>query len=99
MTFSDAIGTRLDVANLDRMGLLTVPAPIAGQTAYNAFIQPTINRYGYVLNGVPTGGGLNGIASQLDDNDFFRNSAQFAYNITLGSTVRHDLPRGIPAVR
>ena len=94
MTFSDAIGTRLDLANLDRMGLLTVPAPIAGQTAYNAFIQPTINRYGYVLNGVPTGGGLNGIASQLDDNDFFRNSAQFAYNITLGSTVRHDLHAG-----
>ena len=94
VTFSDAIGTRLDLANLDRMGLLTVPAPIAGQTAYNAFIQPTINRYGYVLNGVPTGGGLNGIASQLDDNDFFRNSAQFAYNITLGSTVRHDLHAG-----
>ena len=94
VTFSDAIGTRLDLANLDRMGLLTVPAPIAGQTAYNAFIQPTINRYGYVLNGVPTGGGLNGIASQLDDNDFFRNSAQFAYNITLGSTVRHDVHAG-----
>ena len=40
------------------------------------------------------GGGCNGIASQLDDNDFFRNSAQFAYDITLGSTVRHDLHAG-----
>ena len=49
-TFSDAIGTRLDIANLDRMGRLTVPAPIAGQTAYNAFIQPMIDRYGYVAS-------------------------------------------------
>ena len=94
VTFNDAIGTRLDLANLDRMGLLTVPAPIAGQAAYNTFIQPTIDRYGYVLDGVRTGGGSNGIASQLDDNDFFRNSAQFAYDITLGSTVRHDLHAG-----
>jgi hypothetical protein len=93
-TFSDQIGTRLDVANLDRIGLLTVPTPVAGNAAYNAFIQPVIDRYGYVQNGVPTGGGTNGIASQLDDNDFFRNSGQFAYNITLGSSVIHDLHAG-----
>jgi Carboxypeptidase regulatory-like domain len=93
-TFSDVIGTRLDVASLDRLGLLTVPAPIAGQTAYNAFIQPVIDRYGYVQNSVRTGGGMNGIASQLDDNDFFRNSGQFAYNILLGSTITHDLHAG-----
>jgi hypothetical protein len=94
VAFSDAVGTRLDLANLDRMGLLTVPAPIAGQTAYNAFIQPVIDRYGYILNGVPTGGGTNGIASQLDDNDFFRDAGQIAYNVTLGSTVSHDLHVG-----
>ena len=35
-----AIGTRLDVNRLDQIGLLTVPAPIAGQTAFNAFVQP-----------------------------------------------------------
>ena len=93
-TFSDAIGTRLDVANLDRMGNLSVPAPIAGQTAFNAFIQPIIDRYGYDLNGVRTGGGINGVASQLDDNDFFRDSGQIAYNITLGSTITHDLHVG-----
>jgi hypothetical protein len=94
VAFSDAVGTRLDLANLDRMGLLTVPAPIAGQTAYNAFIQPVVDRYGYILNGVPTGGGTNGIASQLDDNDFFRDAGQIAYNVTLGSTVSHDLHVG-----
>jgi carboxypeptidase family protein len=93
-TFSDQIGTPIDVNNLDRLGLLTVPAPITGQTAYNAFIQPVIARYGYVQNGVPTGGGTTGVASQLDDNDFFRNSGQFAYNITLGSSIVHDLHAG-----
>jgi hypothetical protein len=94
VAFSDAPGTRLDVANLDRMGLLTVPLIISGQTAYNAFVQPIINRYGYVQNGVATGGGLNGIATQLDDNDFFRDAGQIAYNISLGSAISHDLHVG-----
>ena len=93
-TFSDAIGTRMDIANLDRQGLLTVPAPVAGNAAFNAFVAPIIDRYGYVENGVKTGGGTNGIASQLDENDFFRDAGQLAYNVTLGSSVRHDLHAG-----
>ncbi len=44
-----------------------MPAPIAGQTAYNAFIQPLIDRYGYVENGVRVGGGTVGYGSQFDD--------------------------------
>jgi hypothetical protein len=92
--FSDAVGTRLDTANLDRIGLLTVPLFMTGQTAYNAFVQPIIDRYGYVENGVRTGGGTNGIASQLDDNDFFRDAGQIAYNVTLGSAIAHDLHVG-----
>jgi hypothetical protein len=94
--FSDAAGTRLDVANLDRLGLLTVPQILSGQTAYNAFVQPIIERYGYIdpATNARTGGGINGIASQLDDNDFFRDAWQFAYNLTLGSTVAHDLHVG-----
>jgi hypothetical protein len=94
VSFSGAPGTRLDIANLDRMGLLTVPAPIAGQTAYNAFIGPIIDRYGYVEDGVRKGGGTNGIASQLDENDFFRDAGQIAYNISFGSAVSHDLHVG-----
>jgi len=93
-TFSDAPGTRLDINNLDRLGLLTVPATMPNQPAYNAFVQPIIDRYGYVLNGVRTGGGLNGIASQLDDNDFFRDAGQIGYNIQLGSRISHDLHVG-----
>ena len=54
-------GTRLDIANLDTLGRVTVPVPVTGATAFNQFIQPIINRYGYVSNGVPTGGGTVGL--------------------------------------
>jgi hypothetical protein len=89
-----AVGTRLDTNALDTLGLFSVPAPIAGQTAYNAFIQPLIDRYGYVENGARVGGGTVGFGSQFDDDDFFRDAGQIAYNITLGSTVSHDLHVG-----
>ena len=35
VTISTTLGTHLDIGNLDKLGLLTVPLPIAGQTAYN----------------------------------------------------------------
>ena len=50
VTINTTPGTRLDLGNLDKLGLLTVPLPIAGQIAYNEFIQPLIDRYGYNLN-------------------------------------------------
>ena len=50
-----APGTRLDLNSLDTQGRMTVPVPVSGQTAYNAFVQPIINRYGYVENGVSVG--------------------------------------------
>ena len=94
MTISTTPGTRLDVANLDRIGLLRVPTPVAGAAAFNAFVQPLIDRYGYVENGVSVGGGRVGYAVQFDENDFFRDSGQIGYNITLGTSVRHDLHAG-----
>jgi hypothetical protein len=93
-TPSVAPGTRLDIANLDRLGRLTVPIPIAGNAAQNAFVQPIIDRYGYLLNGVRTGGGFTGFGSQFDQNDFYRDAGQVAYNLTLGSKVRHELHVG-----
>ncbi|MCX6551443.1 MAG: carboxypeptidase regulatory-like domain-containing protein, partial [Acidobacteria bacterium] len=90
-----ANGTKLDLNALDILGAFNVPTPVAGQDAFNAFIQPLINRYGYTLNGVKTGGGTVGYAATLTDaDDFFRDAAQFAYNITLGTTFRHDLHAG-----
>lgn len=94
ITSAPAPGTRLDVNNLDRLGRLTVPVPVAGQTAYNAFIQSLIDRYGYTQNGVKVGGGIVGLGSEFNDQDFFRDAIQVGYNITLGSTVTHDLHLG-----
>jgi hypothetical protein len=91
---SNVIGTQLDVTRLDTVAFLTVPAPIAGQTDYNAFIQPIIDRYGYVENGVHVGGGTTGIASQFNDQDFFRDNIQFAYNLNFGGRIQHDLHAG-----
>ena len=42
---SQTNGTTLDIAHLDTLGLFSVPAPIAGATAYNAFVQPLITQY------------------------------------------------------
>lgn len=87
-------GTRLDLNSLDKIGLLSVPNPVSGADAYNAFIAPIIARYGYSANGVQTGGGAVGYGTLFDKDDFFRDAAQVAYNVTLGSTVRHDLHAG-----
>ncbi|MEW5980876.1 MAG: carboxypeptidase regulatory-like domain-containing protein [Acidobacteriota bacterium] len=88
-------GTVLDLNNLDKIGQFSVPTPIAGNAAWNALVQPLIDRYGYSLNGVKTGGGTVGYATLFDKDDFYRDQAQFAYNIVLGSTVRHDLHAGV----
>jgi hypothetical protein len=91
---SQTPGTTIDVDSLDTLGRLTVPTPVSGQAAYNAFVQPLIDRYGYSLNGVPTGGGTVGYGGEFNDQDFFRDAAQVGYNLTLGSSVRHELHVG-----
>jgi hypothetical protein len=89
------VGTaRLDLNNLDTLGAFGVPVPVAGQTAFNAFVQPLIDRYGYTANGVKVGGGSVGYGSLFDEDNFFRDEAQIGYNLTLGSTVRHEIHAG-----
>jgi Carboxypeptidase regulatory-like domain len=84
----------LDIANLQRQGRLQVPVPLAGQTAFNNFIAPLINQHGFLQNGVRTGGGFVGGGSQIDDNDFFRESFQTSYDLLLGSSISHELHVG-----
>jgi hypothetical protein len=92
---STAVGTQLDLANLDRMGRLTVPTLLSNNPAQNAFVQPIIDRYGYVKDGVKTGGGTVGFYPDLrDDDSFFRKSGQIGYNYTLGTNITHDLHVG-----
>ncbi len=92
--FSPTLGQRLDVANLDTQGFLNVPLPIANQAAYNAFINPLIQRYGFDRNGVRTGGGQVGGASTVSDNDFFRQSFQAGWNLLFGQKITHELHLG-----
>jgi len=94
-TASNAIGARLDIANLITQGRVVLPTPVTGATAFNSFIQPFIDKYGYVnASGVRTGGAVNGYASGFNDQDFFRDQIQFGYDITFGSTMTHDLHVG-----
>ena len=96
VTISDQIGTRLDIANLDKIGLLNVPSFITGQDAYNAFITPIVNKYGFVNTaGVQSGGSTVGFGSQFDRDNFFRDSGEIGYNITLPAAgMRHSIHAG-----
>jgi hypothetical protein len=95
-TVSTAAGTHLDIANLNQLGLLAVPTAIATNAAQSAFVQPFIDKYGYVVNGVRTGGNTVGFGSLLNDADNFgRRNGQAAYNLTVGNAnMTHDLHLG-----
>jgi hypothetical protein len=90
-----APGTKLDINNLGTIGRLTVPTVIATNPTQAAFVQPFIDKYGYLQNGVRTGGGRVGFGPfARDDDSFFRKSGQAAYNYTIGNVVTHDLHVG-----
>jgi hypothetical protein len=107
VTVSQDVGTHLDVANLDKMGLLTVPK-IGSNATVNAFIQPIVNRYGYLCTpdlvaanncspaGAQAGGGAVGFGTTFDHDNFFRDAGQIGYNLTVTSWggLRHDLHAG-----
>lgn len=94
-TVNTALGSRLDLAAIDTLGKFSVPAPVAGQTAFNAFIQPYIDRYGYIENGVRTGSGTVGYYEQFDNLDFYRDAGQISYNYSLSTgPMTHDLHAG-----
>jgi hypothetical protein len=95
VVISTQAGTVLDIANLDKLGRLTVPTAIASNPTQAAFVQPFIDKYGYLQNGVRTGGGRVGFGPFANDDDsFFRRSGQVGYNITLGSNMTHDVHLG-----
>jgi Carboxypeptidase regulatory-like domain/TonB-dependent Receptor Plug Domain len=100
-------GTRLDLTRLGELGRLIVPSPISSNAAQSAFVTPFTNQYGYIcpqnpaqfsLNCTPgarTGGGTVGFGQfSRDDDSFYRKAAQFGYNHTLGTNIRHDLHFG-----
>lgn len=94
VTASTAPGTKLDINNLEKIGHFHPPVPKPGNDAFNAFAAPLIAKYGYLLNGVRTGGGHVGYGPTLGYDNFFRKSGQVGYNLTLGSNVTNDLHAG-----
>jgi len=84
-------GVPLDVDNLDQQGLFIVPGYIEGEDGYNAFVDPLIQQYGYLDNGVSNGGGAVGADNTFDNNDFFSQSFQLGYDHYIG---RHELHIG-----
>jgi hypothetical protein len=93
--FPIAVGDSIDIANLDQQGLLEVPTPLPGEDAFNAFIQPVIEQYGFIENGVAMGGGTVGGASTITNNDFAREGFELAYDRTIyAGNVTHDLHIG-----
>jgi hypothetical protein len=94
---STTLGTQLNINALETLGYFSIPAPIAGNTAFNEFIQPLINKYGYIdaASGQRTGGGAVGSYFQFDQNDFFRREAQLNYDVTRGTQVANDLHFGV----
>lgn len=100
---STAPGTHLDVTHLEQYGLVSVPCPsgrpagtpcqtrYGSSSAFNTFIDPIITRYGYLSDGVPTGGGEAGVGSTINSQDFSRQSAQAGYDFNFG---QHDLHVG-----
>lgn len=107
VTPSTALGTQIDINNLAQIGQLSVPLLIGGNAAQNQFVQPYINKYGYLCPpdaasrglsctpGTQAGGGVVGYGVNSADNDSFgRSAGQLGYNLTVGTNVTHDLHFG-----
>jgi hypothetical protein len=83
--------TPFDVTNLDQMGRFFVPLASASDPISQALVE----RYGFLENGVRTGGGVVGVGSQLNDQDFFRESFQLSYDhYLITGNMSHDLHVG-----
>ena len=79
--FSPSIGDALNIAALDTQGQFFVPTTTGGtDPVFDAFAQPLIDQYGYSDGGVQTGGGIVGAGSSFNNQDFFRESFEIAYD-------------------
>ncbi len=84
-------GVNLNLGDLESQGNFKVPVFLDDNPDFNIFAAPLINRYGYVENGIPQGGGNVGVATTLDDQSFFREDFSIGYDYFLN---RHQLHIG-----
>jgi hypothetical protein len=105
--FQPVMGDSLNISNLASQGAFLVPVyetinegdtaeQIAAKNARNALKQTYIDQYGYLDDGVLTGGGLVGSGGTINNQDFFRESWEISFDhlIYAGETT-HDLHFGI----
>ncbi|PHR90858.1 MAG: TonB-dependent receptor [Robiginitomaculum sp.] len=84
-------GGALPLASLDQIGRFTVPTLRTGEVAYNAFIQPIIDQYGFSTDG----GGTVGGANQINRQDFTRTAFEAGYDRTFNTgNTTHDIHIG-----
>lgn len=92
-------GGSLDIANLDQLGYLSVPNLLEPTSAeninHNLGAQQLIDRYGYLENGVRTGGGGVGAYSTFNNQNFTRDTFEIAldHELYVGD-ARHQLHFG-----
>ena len=106
LNFTTSLGDSIDVNNLDQMGGFLVPnlqtidvddtaEEIAAKQAFNAFAQPLIDQYGFLEDGVLTGGGLVGSGGLIASADYFRESFEISFDHLISAgNVTHDLHFG-----
>ena len=94
--FPTAIGDSLNISQLDQQGYFNVPTYRDGEDAYNAFVMPLINQYGYNENGVQEGGGAVGGAPTINEQNFSREAIEFGWDYSIMTqNVTHDLHMGV----
>ena len=86
----------LDVNNLERMGYLNVPQTVSGADAYNAAVQPLIDRHGYLdASGNRAGGGAVGAHAHITDGNYFNQGLDVTLDRELHiGDARHSLHAG-----
>jgi len=93
--FTGTQGGSFDVNNPDQMGHFLVPR-VNEDPAWNALVQPYIDRFGYVgSEGILVGGGYVGADSGFNIQNFYREAFEIGYDLTLETgSATHDLHFG-----
>ena len=94
-TGQPALGASLDLSSLNSIGHFSVPNLRGDDPIWDAGAAPLIAQYGYTENGVPQGGGVVGPAPDFNEQNFYRESWEIGYDISVewGSWV-HNLHFG-----
>lgn len=89
LDFAIGPGVNLDLTNLEGQGYFDVPVLLDDNPSFNQWAIPIINRYGYIENGIPRGGGSVGVATTFNTQDFFREEFSIGYDYFLTNHQLH----------